>query len=89
MNLKVGDFIKAQKITRTRDYCNFPVNTQYSAENFEGRIIKIRDLSKDELNIKTVEREPFYERSRYLITIKTKSGLSNAYHGCLINIELL
>lgn len=88
MNLKVGDRIKALKIKRTRNYNSFPVDTQYTAENFEGTIIKIRDLTKEQLFMRTVERDPLHERSRYLITIKTKHGLSNAYHGCLINIEI-
>ncbi len=87
MDLKVGDHIKALKLKRSRNYNTFPVDTQYTAENFEGKIIKIRDLSEDQLSIQTIERDPLNDRSRYLITIKTKNGLSSAYLGCLVEIE--
>ena len=84
---KVNDEIQFGVIERFRDYGFFPVATYYTYKEMTGKVINIRDTSIDKLNYATVSKKPEIERSKYLITIKTKEGIKKYYHGRIVNVK--
>ena len=87
LNLKEGDKISFQYITRDRDYNYFPVITNYEVEDVAGKITHIRNLDEDKLAISTVRKSPEIERSQYVITVKNHSrGIGKYYNGRMINL---
>ena len=87
LNLKEGDKISFQYVTRDRDYSFYPVTVSYEIEDIAGKITHIRNLDEDKLAISTVRKNPEIERSKYVITVKNHSrGIGKYYHGRMINV---
>ena len=84
---KVNDEIQFGVIERFRDYGFYPVATYYTYKEMTGKVISIRDTSIDKLNYATVKKKPEIERSKYLITIKTKEGIKKYYHCRIVNVK--
>lgn len=87
--IKENDIIHCYKVIRKRTYNTFPATTTYKTQEIIGKVIKIRDTEEDKLTYKTVMKNPEIERSRYLISIKTATGIIKSYDGALILTKIL
>lgn len=87
--LNVGDVVQFQYIDKERIYNTFPVDTQYSVENYAGKILCIRNLHEDKLSMQTIERNPLLERSQFLMTVQFNDGkIKSFYCGRVLNFKV-
>lgn len=88
-SLNVGDVVQFQYVDRERTYNTFPVNTEYSVEDYKGKILCIRDLHQDRLSMQTIERNPLLDRSKFLMTVQFNDGkIKSFYCGRVINFKV-
>jgi hypothetical protein len=86
-DLKEGDKISFQYVSRDRDYSYFPAITNYEVEDVAGTVIHIRNLDEDKLSFSTVRKNPEIERSKYIVTVKSHAkGIGKYYNGRMINL---
>ena len=87
--LNVGDVVQFQYVDRERAYNTFPVNTQYSVENYVGKILCVRNVHEDPLLAQTVERNPWLDRSKFLMTVQFNDGkIKSFYCGRVLNFKV-
>ena len=87
--LNIGDVVQFQYVDREKNYNTFPSNTQYSVENYAGKILCIRNVYEDPLSMRTVERNPLLDRSKFLMTVQFNDGKIKCFYcGRVINFKV-
>lgn len=88
-SLNVGDVVQFQYIDRERNYNTFPVDTKYDVENYAGKILCIRNVHEQPLSMQTVERNPWLDRSKFLMTVQFNDGkIKSFYCGRVVNFKV-
>ena len=87
--LNVGDVVEFQYVERVKNYNSFPSDTQYSVENYMGKVLYIRNLCDEPLSMQTIERNPLLDRSKFLMTVQFSDGkIKSFYCGRVVNFKV-